>query len=540
MAAPASLPAALLVVKGPTGDRFQTPVHPLPFHIGRLAENHLSLRDSRISRRHARIVFEQGAYVIEDLNSRHGLYVNGARVARHPLRHGDRIGFGFEDSYELIFNLATPAASPLLAQAESGGGHLARLRAMLEVARALQASLSTDEVLAAVVEAALAVTGCERGYLLLRHGDELQVRVARNRIGPSQAHGELPVERLRQAMLGRADLFWIRPEEVGGALAIPLVRVRTAAGQHTELVSVAEDTVGLLYLETGGRAELSPGSRELLATLALEASTVLENARLLEQQWARQRMEEELRIARRIQESLLPRELPCSPWLCAAAGSLPSRQVGGDYYDLRPLAPGCYAVVMADVSGKGVGAALLAALLQGMFVAAPHTGQPMEEMLVRVNRFLLERTGGEQFATVFYGLLEENGRLRFVNAGHPPLLLLGGSGLTRLPARSLPLGMLEEAAYTAEELRLADGDRLILYTDGLTEARDAAGEFFGLERLEKLVARHRDARAPELYRTLLAALEEFSEGGECPDDIALLVLEYRRPAGQEGRAQARA
>jgi len=535
-----SRPDAVLIVRSPAGDRTEVPLRPLPFHIGRLAENHLSLRDNRISRRHARIVAEQGGYVLEDLNSRHGVYVNGVRTGRQALSHGDRISFGFPDSYELTFQLSRTGTPSLLAKTEAAGGHLGRLRAMLEVARALQASLSTDEVLAAVVEAALAITGCERGFLLLASGERLEVRVARGRRGPlvESAPG-LPLDRLHQAMRERADLFWIRLDAVGGALAIPLVRVRTGADQHTGIVSASEDTVGLLYMELPEGAELPAGSRELLATLALEASTVLENARLLEQQWARQRMEEELKIARRIQESLLPRELPCSPWLCAAGGSLPSRQVGGDYYELRAVAPDCYAVAMADVSGKGVGAALLAALLQGMFVAAPHTRLPMEEMLARVNRFLLERTGGEQYATVFYGLLEESGRLRFVNAGHPPLLRLTGQGLERRRAQALPLGLLEEASYRVEEVQLERGDRLVLYTDGLTEARNAAGEFFGLERLERVLREHGAEGAAGLYRAVLAAVEQFTEGGEQPDDIALLVLEFG-PGQAASRAQPRA
>lgn len=519
-------PPAVLIVSGPAGDRSEVPLAPLPFHIGRLGENQLTLRDGRISRRHARIVFEQGAYVIEDLGSRHGLFVNGARVSRHVLRHGDRIGFGFPDSYELVFHLAGGGAS-LLAQAEAPGGHLVRLRAMLEVARALHASLSTEEVLAAVVEAALAVTGCARGFLLLAEGGRLQVRVARSRAGPLRdASLRVPADELERAARERKDLFWIAPEAVGGALAIPLVKVRTGGAQQTGLVSAAADTIGLLYMEADGACELPAGSRELLTTLAFEASTVLENARLLEEQWARQRMEEELRIARRIQESLLPRHLPCSPWLCAAGGSIPSREVGGDYYELRAAGPDCFALAIADVSGKGVGAALLAALLQGMFVAGPHTRLPVEEMMARVNRFLLERTGGEQYATVIYGLIEARGRLRVVNAGHPPWLRLRGASVERHPARSVPLGLLEEARYEAEEVELEAGDRLLFYTDGLTEARNARGELFGLKRLERLLASRRPADARELYGTVLAEIEEFTEGAEQADDIALLALEY--------------
>ncbi|MCS7314180.1 MAG: SpoIIE family protein phosphatase [Bryobacterales bacterium] len=537
-------PPAVLVVSDPGGDRSEVPLAPLPFHIGRLAENQLALRDGRISRRHARIVFEEGAYTIEDLGSRHGLFVNGERVSRHRLRHGDRIGFGFPDSYELVFRLAGGAGS-LLAQTEVPGSHLARLRAMLEVARALHASLSTEEVLATVVEAALAVTGCSRGFLLLWEGGRFQVRVARTRTGPLPGGApRLPARQLERAALERRELFWIAPDAVGGGLAIPLVKVRTGGSGHTSAVSAATDTIGLLYMEGDGACEPPAGSRELLTTLALEASTVLENARLLEEQWVRQRMEQELRLAQRIQESLLPRRLPCAPWLRAAGGAIPSREVGGDYYELRRAGPDCFVLAIADVSGKGVGAALLAALLQGMFLAAPHTRVPVEELMARANRFLLERTGGEQYATVIYGQIEAGGRLRVVNAGHPPWLRLHGARLERHPARSLPLGLIEEACYVPEEVQLDAGDLLLFYTDGLTEARNQSGELFGLRRLEDVVAGRRPEGAQELYDEVLAALDSFTGGVSQSDDIALMALEFgpeRQPSrkaldGGEGDA----
>ncbi len=525
----AAHPPALLVVSSPSGHRSETPLHPLPFHIGRLAQNHLVLRDNRISRRHARIIAEEGAYVIEDLGSRYGVFVNGARAQRHRLRPGDRISFGFEDSYQLVFLLRGADVEVMPARPEATA--LARLRATLEVARALQASLSTDEVLAAVVEAALAITGGRRGFLLLLSRGELQVRVARDRTGPlSDAQPAVSPAQLRQALTERTDLFSIRREAVGGGIAIPLVRIRTGAAQQTSVLSPLEDTVGLLYVETDDGAELPAGGQELLTTLALEASTVLENARLLEQQWARQRMENELRIARGIQESLLPRALPSSSWLRAAAASVPSREVGGDYYDLRPISDDCWALAVADVSGKGVGAALLAALLQGMFVAAPYTRLPIEEMMGRVNRFLLERTGGEQYATLVYGLLECSGRMRLVNAGHPPVLLLRRGEVHRLVARSVPIGLLEEAAYVADDLQLEVGDRLVIYTDGLTEARNASGESFGLGRLERLLQSHGRPGAESLHRRVLQAVQEFIGDAQQPDDIALLVLEFGPPA----------
>ena len=180
------LPAAALLVLSPSGQRTRCPLHPLPFSIGRQPDNNLVLRDNRASRQHARIVAENGAYVIEDLSSRHGTWVNGERVARHVLRNSDRIEFGVRDSFQLTFSLDHGEINRILGKLgeEVGSGshsgalganNLAKLRSLVEVARALQNSLSTQEVLTAVVDAALAVTGCERGFLLLRKDAELEV-----------------------------------------------------------------------------------------------------------------------------------------------------------------------------------------------------------------------------------------------------------------------------------------------------------------------------------------------------------------------------
>jgi serine phosphatase RsbU (regulator of sigma subunit) len=530
---------AILEVVGPSGDRRRVPLQPLPFLIGRTAGNHLVLRDTRISRRHARILSEEGRCFIEDLQSSYGLFVNGERAQRRALEPGDRIDFGFPDSYQLIFRTEAHAAGSAPAEAAAGG--LARLRATLELARTLATALSTDEVLEAVLEAALEVTGCERGFLLLRQADDLAVRVARSREGPLPASDlRVPTRLLLRALEQRKEFLAMSFDPAGGGertvaelelrgvVAVPLVRIRAGAPQETRALARAEDTVGLLYMDSrAGPAELPAGSRELLTTLALEASTVLENARLLEQQWARQRLEEELRIARHIQQSLLPRAWPQTGWFRATGSNFPSLQVAGDFLDVRPVNPSCWITVVADVSGKGVGAALLAALLEGMFLATPYTRLSMEEMLGRVNRFLLDRTEGEQYVTAFYCALDAAGLLRWVNAGHPPALRVYPSGqIEELAASGTPLGLLEDAAYAIQETQLEPGDKLVICTDGLPEARNTAGEFFTMKRLRQHVRVAASGSCRELHDTLAAAVRDFTGNAPQNDDITLAVLEW--------------
>ena len=535
-------PPAFLTVKSPSGAESQAPLDPLPFRMGRHTDNELVLRDSRASRHHAQILFEDGHYIVEDLKSSYGVFVNGHRAARKKLGNSDRIEFGFPDSYQAVFTLGQAAAAPSAAKPEVvAGAGLGKLRAMLEVARALQTSLSTDDILAAVVEAALAVTGCERGFLLLRKDDDLEIRLARSR-GGRLANTDLrvPTRLLMRALNQRKDFLSMNfdplvegPERTVAALelrsvvCVPLVRVRSGSPQDTAGFHPQDDTAGLLYMDSRLRqADLSSSGRELLTTLALEASTVLENARLLEEQWARQRMDQELRIARQIQESLMPRALPATGWFRAAASSIPSQQVGGDYLDVREMHAFCWASIIVDVSGKGVGAALLASLLQGMFLAAPFTRLSMEEMMLRVNRFLNDRTGGEQYATIFYCTVEASGIMRWVNAGHPAPLLVRAGNIKPLPANGVPVGMLEESVYPVEELRLQPADKIILYSDGLTESQNGSGEFFGLARLRRAVSAGERASCQELHAAILSALEQFTQGAPQNDDISLAVIEY--------------
>ncbi len=539
-----------LAVTNPSGNRNRVPIDPVPFLIGRQGENNLVLRDNRISRSHARISVDHGEHFVEDLDSRHGVFVNGLRVKRHKLKDGDRIDFGFPDSYRLVYTLKEDEINRVLGQmaapAGSGATNLSKLRSLVEVARALQSSLSTSDVLAAVVDAALSVTGAERGFLLLGKDDQLEVRVARDRRGAPLDTSDLGVPRslINRSLRTRRDLLSMtfdplgaegfRPEmsvadlELRSVVCVPLIQVRTGSMQDTVATSL-NNTVGVLYMDSRETAaDLSSGNREILQTLALEASTILENARLLEEERTKQHMEEELNIARTIQTGLLPSELPTEGWFRATGSSIASRQVGGDYFDVRRVNPDLYACVIADVSGKGVSAALLAALLQGAFVFASEGDLRIDDVMSRVNRFLIERARGEKYATVVYCTIDRAGELRWSNAGHPqPILVRANGELQLLESTGMPIGMMDVAAYEVKSIQLQPGDKLVLFSDGLTEAANADGEFFEKKALNEFLCAHAGIGCAELHAKLVEAVEDFSEASEQEDDITMLVLEYQ-------------
>ncbi len=238
-------------------------------------------------------------------------------------------------------------------------------------------------------------------------------------------------------------------------------------------------------------------------------------------------MEDELKIAREIQQGLQPSSMPQSGWFRAAGSSTPSTQVGGDYFDVHQISPDSWSAVVADVSGKGVSSALLASLLQGTFLMASGDPTHIEPRMARLNEFLLERTKGEKYATVFYCILEASGRLSYANAGHCAPFLLSPDGRIRtLHTTSMPVGMLEDAPFEMVQTQLAAGDKLVIYSDGLTEAESADGTFFDTGRLRQCVRNHVAQNATGLHAALLQAVDEFTEGGAIRDDITALVIEY--------------
>ena len=233
-------------------------------------------------------------------------------------------------------------------------------------------------------------------------------------------------------------------------------------------------------------------------------------------------------MARTIQQGLLPRSLPGDGWFRACGSSVASHQVGGDYYDVIPAGPQAWTAVVADVSGKGVSSALLASLLQGAFLAVSHSDAALHKRMERINAFLNERTAGEKYATVFYCLLEHGGRLHYVNAGHcPPLIVRQAGGIEALAATATPVGLIESATFEAGETMLADGDKIVIYTDGVTEAQNLEGEFFGRQRLREAVVEHHADACNDLHGAVADAVARFTESAPQADDITLVVIEYR-------------
>jgi len=241
----------------------------------------------------------------------------------------------------------------------------------------------------------------------------------------------------------------------------------------------------------------------------------------------KERLERELELARELQQSILPQEFPSLPGFSCAARSRPAWQVGGDFYDVILLSKGRVGLVMADVSDKGLAAALYMALTRSLIHAeAKHSSSP-RQVLLNVHRLLLEITQADMFVTVFYGVLDPaRGALRYARAGHDrPLLFSPSSGECRfLAADGILLGLVEEVRLEEVGVNLSPGDLLVLYTDGITDANSPVGEFFGVERLRQTVSAAGGLSAQGLCDLIFEHVDRFQTGAAQHDDMALLVV----------------
>ncbi|MBM3737948.1 MAG: FHA domain-containing protein [Acidobacteria bacterium] len=514
----------LLSVFDPGGQGSRVAIKASPFLIGRQTGNHLVLRDNRVSRVHARILNEGGAFFLEDAQSRNGTFLNGRQITQPTvLAEGDSIEFGVEEGYRLVFEPREDTAGVARLAEHLHGTSMSKLRALTEVARAVHGALSMEEVLEAVVEAALSVTGCSRGFLFLARGAELDLRVSRNGSVDALSGNDHAV--IQRALNNPREAM----QAASHGIAVPLVKVRPASSQETMYAPLSAP-VGVLYLDSDDDAvSTAAGGHEILQTLALEAASVIENARLIEQERVKLRQDEELRIARDIQRTLLPAACPQSGWFRAAASSSPSLQVGGDYYDVLQRGPDLWVFVMADVSGKGVSSALMAALLQGALIAAPGDPEGISQLLARINAYIYERAEGAKYATLFYGAMHRSGSLYWCSAGHGQASLVLPDGRVKaLMPPALPVGMLDVGEFGVTGENLVSGAKVVVYSDGISDAENPRGEAFGMARVNACLRAGAGESCGELHARLDREVRVFADGVPHRDDMTILIGEYRR------------
>jgi len=523
-----------------------------PFLIGRGSEtgNHLQLEDRRISRRCAAIVADGSGYLLEDRGHRLGIFVNGNNVERARLQDGDVIDFGLEDACELIFhssgdgpsieNMLTRMASvPTVSQP----GNMGKLKLLLEATTLLHSQLSLDSVLGTMLEHAIAITNADRGLLLEDDGTGvLKQRLARTsksapmqreHVPPSQTAVRQAIE--RQSSVITADLG-IADSALKSAQSVVAQRLRSVvviplfamprANSDQPVVLARGQLLGVLYCDSKRPAAFSNLDRQILDALGMESASILDNARLMERERERQRLEQELSIARYIQKALLPQGMNKYPHLSVSGMHLPCHEVGGDYFDVFPISEQKTAVLIADVSGKGLGAALLTTILQGALSGMSMGAEPVR-VFNHINKFLCEHSELGRYATMFFGIFGQDGTLEYIRAGHPsPLLLRRGEVSELYTGGSFPVGLIDEAQFTSTTMELEPEDTLVLFSDGITEAENARRELFQTFRLREVLSGRMDEPVESLQQLILGSVHSFSAGAPQTDDLTLLIARY--------------
>lgn len=542
-----------LSVRDASGNEREVEIGRAPFNLGRQSDNDLVLLDNRISRRHARILKDERGYLIEDLGSRHGTFVNGERVQSAVLKGGDQVSLGVVDSYQILFSAEDSVLPTLLEKfgrasdtaARAPAQQLQHLGLLLQMAQILNKAPALEEVLTTLVDTAMQLTDADRGMLFMREeSGQLKLKLARGRggvhLGSHVAdYSHSVVERV--AASGREEVS-IEDEMTGrsametgvigigmrGVVAVPLQKHPMMERGDTTMIRTAPELLGVLYLDSRSRPTSITGlDRQVLQTLALEGATVIENARLFRLTREQERIQHELELASNIQQGLLPRKLPESNFFEVHAVTMPTRTVGGDYYDVIAVPGDRFGLTVADVSGKGLAAAMMASTLQGAFSVAAAGAPDHEELFRRINEFLCERTPPEMYATMFYGVLNRAGRLNFVTAGHPPPLLIRANGaIERLESANFPIGLIAGVSFSVDSARLDNGDGLVIYSDGVTEAQDINGELFGEDRLVAVLKRHARSRAEAVSNDVISAVSDFVAGAPQADDLTLLVIRF--------------
>jgi sigma-B regulation protein RsbU (phosphoserine phosphatase) len=551
---------AVLEVVSPDGARRFVRITQTPFLIGRGAEtgNHLQLSDRRISRNCAAVVIEANRFYVEDRGQRRGLFVNGEKVESRELQDGDAITFGLDDSYEMFFRSAASSNETSIpnlltriehiTSSEPSGGGLYKLKRLLEATALLHSQLPLDVVLGHMLDHSVSVTDADRGLLLEADSTgALKVKLARRNGGlrlppesvtPSQTAIQLalkqqsPVitEDLAQADMDLQAAQSIVAQRLRAVVVIPLYAMSRANTQESMVNVKRGDFLGILYLDSRRPAAFSKLDRQILDALAADAASVLDNARLVERERERQRLEQEIDIARGIQQALLPRNFPDNPNFAVTGINFPCLAVGGDYFDVVPLSEGRTAFLIADVSGKGLGAAIVTTMLQGA-LSAMTLGTDPARVFDHVNRFLCDHSEVGRYATVFFGILDQDGHLEFINAGHPsPFLIRRGTAEEAFTEGSYPVGLVPEAQYTAACLKLEPGDTLVLFSDGVTEAMDPDEQLFGVPRLKQVLTGQMECPLEQLQKCVLESVENFARGAHQADDLTLLIVRYRATA----------
>ena len=397
---------------------------------------------------------------------------------------------------------------------------------LLEIGKKISATLHLDEVLETIIDSIKQLVSYDAGGIFLV--DENQ-NVLRRRV--TRGYDEKLLDKIT-LKLDLGSYGWVvrnkKSSIVNDVKNDPYyysVRESTQSQITVPLIN-GEEAVGVIALESDRINHFTPADLELLMTFASQAVIAIENAQLYEESLQKKRLVSELVVASKVQQALLPPEPPDFPGYRISAINIPSRIVGGDYYDIFRLTESRLGIAIGDVSGKGAPASILMAILYAGFRSIPKDRFSLADVVSRLNNLMTEITTEGSYATFFFGIIErEYHTFTFTNAGHnPPLLIRKDGSVIPLEKGGIVLGFLKDQEYLQETVHLSTGDYLIFYTDGVTEVKNSEGDEFGTDRLAKFVQQQNGQVPEDIQKSLLAEIRKFSAKDELSDDVTIAMV----------------
>jgi phosphoserine phosphatase RsbU/P len=527
--------------------------------IGRSARSDICIPDAFASRLHAEIRKEGDAYWLQDLGSANGTRYNGTVVSMPiPLISGGEIQIGetvitFEDERLRQSKNATliadhtdaldpsktialsPNKNPTAEFLDSQFTTRNELLGLIsKVGIALLSSSGLDETLNQVASLVFEAVPAQRCVIMLR--DEtaeggMKISVARIR-GKDETLEEVRISRtVMEEVLhnGKSVLTADAqhdPRYASQTIALLGIRSVLAVPMSVNV----NDVFGLIYADSPTtEATFTEEHLNILTTLASVASIRVENARLLEERFERERMERELELATEIQQRFQPSAPPIMDGYEFQGISFSCYEIGGDYYDFIRLHNGKMLIALGDVSGKGTAAALLMSSLHAAIHGQVAAKSSLAEIITSVNQYLSENTPANRFVTLFIAELNPlDGTLKYINAGHnPPLIGRTNGAVEQLDSGGFPLGIMPMAEYEIGETHLKAGEALVVYSDGVSEAANLKGEEFGMERLSQVISNNLAASASGLRDKVESSLSSFTQTAPAGDDITLVIVKKK-------------
>ncbi|MDP2960475.1 MAG: SpoIIE family protein phosphatase [candidate division Zixibacteria bacterium] len=397
---------------------------------------------------------------------------------------------------------------------------------LLDVDRLISSSLNLDEVLELILDSLKRLVKYDAAAIFLIDKEKREVGEIKTRGFDPAIVPDLKLK------MGQGLVGWVA--ENRQTVIVPDVEKdpRYIEARHetkSEIVApiiTDQRTIGVFNLESDRVNTYDSEDMNLLTAFASHCAVAIERTRLHEEILIKKKLEEELLIARKIQESFLPPKDPVLTGLDISGINIPSEQVGGDYYDFIPIIEDQIGIVIGDVSGKGIPAALIMASFRASLKAEIRNNYAIGTIFFKVNNLLYESIERENYVTAVYGVLDiKNRAFTFSNAGHnPPILRRKEGTIEYLTEGGVALGILQNHDYKEMVLGLNPGDLILFYTDGVTEAKNKAGEEFGTKRLEKILLENSNLKAREIQNKIFEEVKDFTENKPGQDDLTMIVI----------------